>query len=137
MKVEHAYWLYFCPWYDSDQARFVTGENYQDKDALIELYKSSFCVTLDELPEDLFTNSTPSVSTEKDPDPVVRLGDVDCDGSVELADAVFLAKGIAGLADLSVQGSRNADLDRSGNVEREDLSLFLKVLCGAVDMPKA
>ena len=136
MKVEHAYWLYFCPWYDSEQARFVTGENYQDKDALIELYKSSFCVTLDELPEDLFTNSTPSVSTEKDPDPVVRLGDVDCDGSVELADAVFLAKGIAGLADLSVQGSRNADLDRSGNVEREDLSLFLKVLCGAVDMPK-
>ena len=28
-------------------------------------------------------------------------------------------------------------MDRSGKVESDDLTLFLKVLCGAVDMPTA
>ena len=136
MKVEHAYWLYFCPWYDSEQARFVTGENYQDKEALIELYNSSFCITLDELPEDLFKNSTPPVSStsETGTNPAVHLGDTNCDGSVELNDAVLLAQSMAGIEDLTVQGRRNSDLNRNDNIDSDDLSLLLQVLAGAISV---
>ena len=63
MTVEHAYWLYFCPWYDSGDARFVTGENYQDHDELKALYNSDFCITLDELPKDLFGDGKTAPTT--------------------------------------------------------------------------
>ena len=61
MVIENAKWLYFCPWYDSEQARFL-GDNYQDPDAFKELYNSDFCITLDELP-DLFSSDQPKVTT--------------------------------------------------------------------------
>ena len=54
MQVEHAYWSYFCPWYDSEQAHFVMGEEYQNVDTFTELYQSDFCITLDELPANLY-----------------------------------------------------------------------------------
>lgn len=51
LKVEHASWLYFCPWYDDEQSPFVSGTQYQDKKELTKLYKSNYCITLDELPK--------------------------------------------------------------------------------------
>ena len=53
MQVEHAYWLYFCPWYDSEQAHFLCGKEYQDPDAVKALYNSDFCIALSELPKKL------------------------------------------------------------------------------------
>lgn len=54
MTIEQAGWLYFCTWYDNGQDNFISGENYQDKEALTELLKSDYCIMLDELPEDLY-----------------------------------------------------------------------------------
>ena len=55
---EKAGWLYFCPWYDggSDSTNFLTNENFNPVDKLIEIYQSDYCITLDELPADLYSN---------------------------------------------------------------------------------
>jgi mannan endo-1,4-beta-mannosidase len=56
--VEDAGWLYFCPWYDGGEDGGVAflGPNYQDFDELKKIYQSDYCITLDELPVDLYTN---------------------------------------------------------------------------------
>lgn len=44
---EKAAWLYFCPWY----GWWLTGEQNNPLDNLIEIYQSEYCITLDELPD--------------------------------------------------------------------------------------
>ncbi len=48
MTSENAYWLYFCPWYEDDGAKFLT--EYNNADTLTSIYQSDKVVTLDELP---------------------------------------------------------------------------------------
>lgn len=55
---EMAGWLYFCPWY----GWWLTGEPNNPVDWLTEMYKSDYCITLDELP-DLKTYSTSGFTT--------------------------------------------------------------------------
>ncbi|HEY9061040.1 MAG TPA: glycosyl hydrolase [Pseudobacteroides sp.] len=44
---EMAGWLYFCPWY----GWWLTGEQNNPVAWLTEMYKSEYCITLDELPD--------------------------------------------------------------------------------------
>ena len=44
--VEHAAWLYFCPWY----GEFILDEKNNAKTDLKEIYTSKYCITLDQLP---------------------------------------------------------------------------------------
>lgn len=44
---EKAAWLYFCPWY----GWWLTGEQNNPVENLIEIYQSEYCITLDELPD--------------------------------------------------------------------------------------
>lgn len=46
LKDEMAGWLYFCPWY----GWWLTGEQNNPVNWLTEMYKSDYCITLDELP---------------------------------------------------------------------------------------
>lgn len=57
--AEKAGWLYFCPWYDggSDNINFLSNPIFNTKEDLTTMYQSDYCITLDELPEDLYTNS--------------------------------------------------------------------------------
>ncbi|MCM1315724.1 MAG: hypothetical protein NC205_01880 [Prevotella sp.] len=57
MLVEDANWLYFCPWYDGGEDGGIAflGEAYQDHEELTKMYQSEYCITLDELPEDLYS----------------------------------------------------------------------------------
>ncbi|MDE5557955.1 MAG: beta-mannosidase [Ruminococcus sp.] len=57
MLIEDANWLYFCPWYDGgeDGGTAFLGENYQDHEELTKMYQSEYCITLDELPENLYS----------------------------------------------------------------------------------
>jgi mannan endo-1,4-beta-mannosidase len=44
--VEHAAWLYFCPWY----GEFIMDEKNNAKSDLKELYTNEYCITLEDLP---------------------------------------------------------------------------------------
>ncbi len=69
---EKAGWLYFCTWYDggSDNTNFLSNPVFNTKEDTIEMYQSDYCITLDELPADLYSSevkppqSTTTVSGE-------------------------------------------------------------------------
>ena len=146
MLVEHAYWLYFCPWYDSGDARFVTGENYQDHDELKKLYNSDFCITLDELP-DLFSGNSevptkPTTSTEPSDESstasgekATLKGDANCDGEVNMADAVLIMQCISNpdKYQFTTEGEANADADGSGDISNKDALAIQKFKLGLTE----
>ena len=57
---DKAGWLYFCTWYDggSDNINFVTCPDFNTKADTIAMYQSDYCITLDELPADLYKNGS-------------------------------------------------------------------------------
>ena len=59
---DKAGWLYFLTWYDggSDNINFLSNPVFNTKEDTIAMYQSEYCITLDELPEDLYTASTPT-----------------------------------------------------------------------------
>lgn len=62
LTSEKAGWLYFCTWYGggSDDIDFLSNANFNTKEDTIAMYQSDYCITLDELPVDLYTkNITP------------------------------------------------------------------------------
>lgn len=54
---EKAGWLYIMPWYDggSEDINFVSSSKFNTKESLTEFYQSDYCITLDELPADLYS----------------------------------------------------------------------------------
>ena len=50
LVTEKAGWLYFCPWYGDH----LMSSQYNDPAQLKKMYTSDYCITLDELPEDLY-----------------------------------------------------------------------------------
>ena len=66
---DKAGWLYFCTWYDggSENNNFLTGPVFNTKEDTIAMYQSDYCITLDELPADLYTAEPP----EADPSAIV------------------------------------------------------------------
>lgn len=56
LTSEKAGWLYFCPWYDggSENNNFLTNPNFNKAEDLIEMYQSDYCISLDEIPADLY-----------------------------------------------------------------------------------
>lgn len=64
-----------------------------------------------------------------------RFGDVDCNGSVAVADAVLLARYIAEDAvTVTAQGLRNAETDGEAGLTAGDLSVLLQYLAGNVQI---
>ena len=59
LTSEKAGWLYFCTWYDggSDNINFLSNPVFNTEEDTINMYQSDYCITLDELPDDLYTNS--------------------------------------------------------------------------------
>ncbi len=73
---EKAGWLYFMTWYDggSPDINFVSDPRFNTEEDTIAMYQSDYCITLDELPADLYTKDTPkpdpiptTATTTKDP----------------------------------------------------------------------
>ena len=59
MVIENAGWLYFCPWYGDH----LMSSQYNDAAQLKKMYTSDYCITLDELPKDLYGNATAEPGT--------------------------------------------------------------------------
>ena len=96
LLVEDAGWLYFCPWYDGgeDGGTAFLGENYQDHAELTKMYQSEYCITLDELPSDLYVYSEsgttePSSETTTEDDNIIY-GDADLSGVVTIDDVITI-----------------------------------------------
>lgn len=136
---DKAAWLYFCPWY----MNYLTSEQNNPVDNLIEIYNSEYCITLDELP-DLKTypiSDTPSVTTAKtttattvtttasttkttsaettvttvsDSKESILRGDANLDDNVNLADAVLIMQYIANPSKYGVKGTDITHITEKG-----------------------
>ncbi len=142
MTIEQAGWLYFCTWYDNGQDNFISGENYQDKEALTELLKSDYCIMLDELPADLYssngdtTKPTTKPTTTTEPTDTTNgelvYGDVNEDGKVNVLDVIKLNQNLLGGGELSDTGIKAADVDKDGTPSIADSLLILKYIINLV-----
>ncbi|MBR5514059.1 MAG: glycoside hydrolase [Ruminococcus sp.] len=127
---DKAAWLYFCPWY----MNYLTSEQNNPVENLVEIYQSEYCITLDELPDlktypitegenPQTTKTTTATKTTTKPDITtttvsddILYGDANCDGTVTIADAaaIFQAIGNADKYSLSEKGEKNADCSEPG-----------------------
>ena len=57
IQTEGAGWLYFCTWYDGGamDTNFLSEPTFNTKEDTIAMYKSDYCITLDELPKNLYS----------------------------------------------------------------------------------
>jgi len=130
---DKAAWLYFCPWY----MNYLTSEQNNPVDNLIEIYNSEYCITLDELPDlkkypitdddspiKPTTSAAASTTTVSKPaettvgsDTDVKRGDVNCDGNVDISDCVLLKCYLINNKAYSIQkqGRINADVHETGD----------------------
>lgn len=106
---DKAGWLYFCPWY----MNYLTSEQNNPVDNLIEIYNSEYCITLDELPD---LKSYPMAEETE-----VIKGDVNLDGSVDSADIVLLAKYLTVKTNLNARQSEAAMLTDDNRLDAFDL----------------
>ena len=145
---DKAAWLYFCPWY----MNYLTSEQNNPVDNLVEIYNSDYCITLDELPdlksypingggdtvvtvttvtsEPVTTTSTSAVSTTSEKTAAsttttvsqtsdttsadYRKGDANCDGNVDMADAVLIMQSLANPDKYGVNGTDSHHITSQG-----------------------
>jgi mannan endo-1,4-beta-mannosidase len=90
LQEDKAGWLYFCTWYDggSDNINFLTNPIFNTKEDTIAMYQSDYCITLDELPADLYSKEG------GEPEQIVY-GDANCNGEVKMNDAVLIMQVVA------------------------------------------
>ena len=122
MQVEKANWLYFCTWYDDNGSNnFISGDDFNNADTVTETYQSEYCITLDELPADLYTGaSEPSTepSTGGTTSGAEGLpGDADLDGKVGISDVVKVMMYVANKEENNLTGVAldNADVFSRGD----------------------
>ena len=76
------------------------------------------------------TTTTSSSSSEEQPE---LLGDVDCNGVVQVADAILLARYVAeDKVNITTQGRKNAELSGDSTLTSDDISVLLRYLAGIV-----
>ncbi len=139
LQNDRAAWLYFCPWY----MNYLTSEQNNPVDNLIEIYNSDYCITLDELPDlktypmqdeggtkpatttaskttttktTATTTKTASSSASSSQEEILW-GDVNLDDKVSVADAVAILQSIANKDKYSLkpQGIINGDVFNNGD----------------------
>lgn len=120
---DRAAWLYFCPWY----MNYLTSEQNNPVDNLVEIYNSEYCITLDELPDlksyPIDTEGASAVTGSTSEYEDALWGDANCDGEVNMADAVLIMQYLAnpdtyGLNKpdgITEKGKANADVASHGD----------------------
>lgn len=142
LTAEKAGWLYFCTWYDGGSAdnNFLTNPVFNTKEDTIAMYQSDYCITLDELPKDLYSKES---GNDEDEYTVTLWGDADCDGFVKMNDAVLVMQSISngdrfGLEGtdehhLTPQGAANADCyDPGSKITPMDANSIQKFLLNQI-----
>ena len=130
---DKAGWLWFCPWYNN----YLTSQQINPEEDLIDMYTSDYCITLDELPDfktypiSGTVTQTPDVTTTKpQPTPVttsgnsqeIIYGDVNQDGNIDLSDLLSISLALLGDIDLSETQVSAADVNGDELFDIADLS---------------
>ncbi len=69
-----------------------------------------------------------TTAAETEPEPQLRMGDINGDGTVKIEDAVLLCKHLASEAPLSAEQAARADLDGNRILNAADLTLLKRSL---------
>ena len=154
---DKAAWLYFCPWY----MNYLTSEQNNPVDNLIEVYQSDYCITLDELPDlktypisgsqetvtttvttKSVTTSTTKVTTTSASKTSTttkvttsttsnaetnattsstfsnnyKKGDANCDGNVDMSDAVIIMQSLANPDKYGEKGTDKFHITEQGKI---------------------
>ncbi len=115
---DKAGWLYFCPWY----MNYLTSEQNNPVENLVEIYNSEYCITLDELPD---LKSYPiSGGSEVDPPEIpdtkkTLAGDANCDGSVQLNDAILVMQTIGNPDLYGISGTDEKCITKQGEINSD------------------
>ncbi|MBP0975020.1 MAG: dockerin type I repeat-containing protein, partial [Oscillospiraceae bacterium] len=82
------------------------------------------------------TTTKTTETTVKEPTEVTLRGDVNNSGKVDVSDAVLLARLLAedSGADVSAQGKLNADADKSGELDGDDVILILQHIAKIIQL---
>lgn len=135
---DKAAWLYFCPWY----MNYLTSEQNNPVDNLVEIYNSDYCITLDELPDlKSYPVSGADPTTEPSTEPSTAgsgtlYGDADCSGALDTNDIIkTMCYSIDPvLYPISEQGLFNADVYQRGDgVNSSDAFEIQKKLVNLID----
>ncbi len=158
LLIEKAGWLYFCTWYDNGSDNFISGSDYQNVDTLIELYQSEYCITLGELPSDLYTSAgsssseepeepttTEPTSTDPTDDAVTTepatgtylMGDVNEDGDVSIIDVILLMQMITGTEKTTDYALVVGDVNGEEGLSSDDALVILRYLVDLTTLPDA
>ena len=79
-------------------------------------------------------SSEPSSETaEETKDESLKLGDINLDGDVTIADAILLNKYLVGSVTLSEASQKNADCDKDGKLTSSDTLVILDYVVGSID----
>ncbi len=114
---DKAGWLYFCPWY----MNYLTSEQNNPVDSLVEIYNSDYCITLDELPD---LKSYPINGNDDDPivppdNKKTLPGDADCDKNIMLNDAILVMQAIGNPDVYGIAGSDKNHITEQGYVNAD------------------
>lgn len=130
---DKAAWLYFCPWY----MNYLTSEQNNPVDNLIEIYNSDYCITLDELPDlktypirgssEIIVKET--TETEKISETAIVYGDLNNDKSADLTDLSILSIYLMDRYPTDERFMKAADVTADGEVDIRDLAHFKRYVC--------
>lgn len=125
---DKAAWLYFCPWY----MNYLTSEQNNPVDNLIEVYQSEYCITLDELP-DLKTypinGSQGAVTTTVTTKPVTASTTKVTTASATKAATASTTKAAATTTVTTVSKNyKKGDANCDGNVDMSDVVIIMQSL---------
>ncbi len=142
LQIEQAKWLYFCTWYDGEAGapQFISGAEYQNPETLKTLFDSDYCITLEELPENLYQSSgedtkpteKPTEKETSEKTEKILYGDVDQNGEVDILDIITLNKNLLGKEEINETQQKAADVNLSGKPDIGDSTLILKFIVGLV-----
>ena len=83
------------------------------------------------------TTASAAIATASVPPVSSKTGDANCDGAVDIADAVLILRYAVSDADAEItdQGIRNADADQNGKTDEKDASLIVQFLAKKTTLP--
>lgn len=114
---DKAAWLYFCPWY----MNYLTSEQNNPVENLVEIYQSDYCITLDELPDlKSYPISGGNTDDPTPPDTKKTLpGDANCDKAIRINDAILVMQAIGNPDAYGISGSDKTHITKQGMINAD------------------